>query len=370
MPTSVAVLEWICGGGNLGSDSEVPESLLAEGWAMLRTAIDLLATAGVSAITCVEPRRIGTRRQSLTLQRCRTIDCHSSVELFPPIWFDVARNADVTLLIAPELNGMLEQAVQALLPIAQTLCNCRGEFLKHSSDKWLTAKRFREAGIPHPPTILGTESQPSLRMFAHDAPHYIIKPRDGAGCDSIQVVDSGDLLKTLSTLDLEGPLDRWILQPQVSGIAMSRAGVIDPHGRAHWLPVTTQEIQFKNPTSMSPKAVGQIEYLGGKVLPEANGCYLNGEGVRLDKSSIDTLLDRALGTLGTGAFGWIGFDLIYEPLTQQWTIIEVNPRLTTSFVGLAAACRENLMEAMIRTCLAGPFTATFREELVPFTPTS
>ncbi len=367
MPTSVAVLEWICGGGNLGSESEAASSLLAEGWAMLSTSVDLLASAGFTTITCVDTRRIGKHRQSRNLQNCQTIDCQSGVELFPTIWFDVAQTADVTLLIAPELNGMLEQAVQSLLPIARTLCNCSDDFLKHSSDKWLTAKRFRAAGIPHPPTALVSEVQPSVLTLYPKATHYVIKPRDGAGCEEILIVDSSDILETVGALAQKGPLDRWILQPQLSGIAMSRAGIVGRTGRAHWLPLTTQDIRFMNPISTLPKTPGHIDYLGGKVLPQLKDYYLSEEGLRLDKENIDTLLDRALATMGKGAFGWLGFDLIYDPLACQWTIIEINPRMTTSFVGLAAACRDNLMEAMIRCCDAGPFIASFRSELTPFT---
>ena len=46
--------------------------------------------------------------------------------------------------------------------------------------------------------------------------------------------------------------------------------------------------------------------------------------------------------------GYVGVDLVLgrEPDGSEDVVIEINPRLTTSYVGLRAAARTNLAEAM------------------------
>jgi predicted ATP-grasp superfamily ATP-dependent carboligase len=51
---------------------------------------------------------------------------------------------------------------------------------------------------------------------------------------------------------------------------------------------------------------------------------------------------------------------------SQDVIIEVNPRLTTSYVGLRTACRGNLGELMLRKALGEEVTVDFRCERIEF----
>jgi hypothetical protein len=70
------------------------------------------------------------------------------------------------------------------------------------------------------------------------------------------------------------------------------------------------------------------------------------------------------------ALGYIGFDLVLgeSERGQDDVIVEVNPRLTTSYVGLRAACRANLGEAMLRVASGqSPGPLRFGSEVVRFT---
>jgi predicted ATP-grasp superfamily ATP-dependent carboligase len=44
--------------------------------------------------------------------------------------------------------------------------------------------------------------------------------------------------------------------------------------------------------------------------------------------------------------GWIGVDLLRD-LNGNWIVIEVNPRMTTSVLGLSGASNSNLGQLMI-----------------------
>jgi predicted ATP-grasp superfamily ATP-dependent carboligase len=82
---------------------------------------------------------------------------------------------------------------------------------------------------------------------------------------------------------------------------------------------------------------GRFSYLGGR-LPLAP--ELADRAVGLGR--------RALGALPS-ALGYVGIDLVLgaDPAGAADYVIEVNPRLTTSYVGLRAASRTNLAAALL-----------------------
>jgi predicted ATP-grasp superfamily ATP-dependent carboligase len=82
---------------------------------------------------------------------------------------------------------------------------------------------------------------------------------------------------------------------------------------------------------------GRFTYLGGR-LPLAP--ELADRAVGLGR--------RALGALPS-ALGYVGIDLVLgaDPAGAADYVIEVNPRLTTSYVGLRAASQSNLAAAML-----------------------
>jgi hypothetical protein len=79
--------------------------------------------------------------------------------------------------------------------------------------------------------------------------------------------------------------------------------------------------------------VEQIHYEGGTMpLP--------------DHLAIRTVeLGRKAVTAVSGLRGYVGVDLV---LRGQDHVIEINPRLTTSYIGLRALAKTNLAEAMLR----------------------
>lgn len=74
-------------------------------------------------------------------------------------------------------------------------------------------------------------------------------------------------------------------------------------------------------------------------------------------------LAEACLTALPSAVGYVGFDLVLgeNPAGTQDVVIEVNPRLTTSYVGLRALCQGNLAAAWLEAAEGGrpdlPFAA-------------
>ena len=59
-----------------------------------------------------------------------------------------------------------------------------------------------------------------------------------------------------------------------------------------------------------------------------------------------------------GLRGWVGVDFLWDEVYSRVTILDVNPRLTTSYIGLRALARCNLTAAMLQT--------TAGESIAPF----
>jgi hypothetical protein len=76
---------------------------------------------------------------------------------------------------------------------------------------------------------------------------------------------------------------------------------------------------------------------------------------------------RTIETL-EAPLGWIGVDLVLgdDPSGAGDRVIEINPRLTTSYIGLRAACRKNLAGALLDVAEERSVSLSFRDERVEF----
>jgi predicted ATP-grasp superfamily ATP-dependent carboligase len=103
---------------------------------------------------------------------------------------------------------------------------------------------------------------------------------------------------------------------------------------------------------------GRLRYLGGE-LPLAAGLA--------DRAA--ALAQRAIAAL-PATVGYIGIDLVLgrDPLGSEDDVIEVNPRFTTSYVGLRAAAQSNLAEAMWRISHGESQSVSFAERPLEFDP--
>jgi tyramine---L-glutamate ligase len=334
----IGILEWICGGGLQYSEpTPIAESLLNEGWAMLRTVAQDFVSCGHDVTTCVDARLL----EGLKLPESRfqvTFNSGFTNDL-PSRWWMIASEADAVVVIAPEFANILQTAISKLTPVCKLLLNCNGDFLASSCDKWLTAQKLNSAHINHPATHLTCDVTESwLQQHHNESGRWIIKPRDGAGCEAIQLVSHEFIKDTLSTIRSGDSNSRMMIQPLHSGTAFSRSAIVDGAGRFHWLPLVTQE--FTDADS--------IVYCGGRVLVGKSHYEdtLNGKRYSIDR--LDKVLNATVEALGQGARGWVGVDLLFSDLINDWLVIEVNPRLTTSFTGLSKSNGPGLTEQMLR----------------------
>ena len=321
---------------------------------MLSTVANDLAASGHEVSIAVNGRLVSDQQLAKLRAGCRIVQSNGLIEQLPAAWWEVARSTDATIVIAPEFNGALEQAIVKLRPIAKLLCNSYGDFLANSCDKWRTAQCFAHSNVPHPETrLLCDVTQAWLTQHASSTGKWIVKPRDGAGCEGIELVDCEGVM-AMQTRLLISPAGcpssvscpwpsscLWIVQPFIAGLSFSRSAIVGCDRNALWLPVVTQEFLLNE----------KMLYRGGKVLPPVGDVFIDSQTRRrFSLRQLDELLNSALVALGPGTFAWLGFHLLYAPHKQQWLIIEANPRMTTSFSGLAIAGGHGLMDQMLRAC--------------------
>ena len=233
----------------------------------------------------------------------------------------LARKADFTVLIAPETSGILAGLTRDLSEAGARLLGSTADAVELAGDKHRLAARLESLSIDTPPTrtIVPGAGLPSDTEYP-----AVLKPVDGAGSfDTFYVADAGNL----PTAALAMPMA--VLQPFIPGTPMSASFLVGP-GREAWLiGVGIQRMAVRD---------GCFHYLGGTLpapCPEAVG-----------------QLKRAVEAVA-GLRGFVGVDFIWNSAKRHAMILEINPRPTTSYVGLGRLLPGGLLaHAWLSACEA------------------
>jgi predicted ATP-grasp superfamily ATP-dependent carboligase len=236
----------------------------------------------------------------------------------------LARRADFTLLIAPETDRLLAQRRQWAGAIGANVLGSDSAALALTADKLALAKHWHDAGIRTPRTERAT-------AWPRDRVPCVVKPRDGAGSSATFRVDTSDAFaRCLAEAEREGvAVSRFVAQDFIPGRPASVAFLVGPRETIA-LPPTFQRLSFD----------GRFRYEGGE-LPIAP--QLAARAVALGRAAIACV---------PGLRGYVGVDVILGDAADY--TIEINPRLTTSYVGLRQLAGSNLAGAMLRVARGEP----------------
>lgn len=301
----VFVGEYVCGGGFVGQSlQDIPESLRCEGLAMLRALVEDFAEVADKVHVAIDPR--------FELPELANVQLFPIVDSAPlwPQWIKAARGCDQSLIVAPETDGVLAQSVAMLQATGIGILNGFGDFLRCASNKYETARIFAVAGVAHPPTWT-FESIPLDQLPA--AKRWVVKPRDGCGTEDVVVYPSAE--QALAAADKRSHL----IQPWIEGRAVSIAVIVN-NNDITVLPAVSQNITAED-----------IAYKGG--------CGPLGED---DQRRAASLARSAIQALPRTIRGFVGLDLLLGHDPSDDCVIEVNPRVTTSYVGLRKIVEGNL----------------------------
>ncbi len=309
-------------------------SLLREGHAMLNAlASDLAAVDGIDVFTLVDDRfaqrfadvPYGVNFASQSAQRGACFD-------------RLVATSDATIVIAPEIAGELAGLCRRVASGGGKLLGPTVDAVELLSDKHRTNEFLQQRGVPVCRGIRldpGPFDRQSLSTIPLPA---VVKPLDGAGSLDVLLLHSADELQ---------PSDHARrLEAFATGVAASVAVLCGPSERCV-LPSCSQRLSDD----------GRFAYLGGETPLDLN----------LDRRA-RTLAERAVAAL-PGLLGYVGVDLILgiDATGANDVVIEINPRLTTSYVGLRRLAESNLAQTLVDISAGRPVGALrFRPGRVEF----
>jgi predicted ATP-grasp superfamily ATP-dependent carboligase len=308
----ILVYEFVSGGGFAGKD--VPASLAREGAAM-RTALvsDLAAIGRHQIVTTADPRfplKPPPGVEVVTMPREGAA------------WLDgLIVSADAVWLVAPETNGCLERLAARAEQKGTALLGSGSAAIRRAADKAGLPRRLARHGVTHPTTRIlprGWNGTMDWRMAAREIGYpIVVKPGRGAGCGGVCLArDARELRHAVAIArraTRSGPL---LLQRYVRGVPASVSLIADGR-RAVALTVNAQSIRASRPFSYGGGRTPLVHPLAQRAVDAA------------------LLACRAL----PGLRGYVGVDLV---LTESEAfVIEVNPRLTTAYLGVRSALEGN-----------------------------
>lgn len=311
----VFIFEHICGGGRL--HDPLPTGLANQGRAMLDAAVRDFVKANVQVQSSWDSRLPVPKWSGVQTTILRPGDGpeHHPGAKVNATFDRLASETDATLVIAPESNGLLANWTSRLAKLNVTSLGSQPSAIMLCSDKFAFASHLQQHQIPTPPTAL---CHPGAKT---DYP-VIIKPRNGAGCED---TFSCGCHRDIQNLEAD---ENWIIQPEIAGTSVSVSLLM------HNSTMTTL-LAGQQRISRVPGAAMRLQYEGGRIplTPQLSARAL-------------ALAKRAATTV-EGLRGFVGVDLVLGSDAASDTVIEINPRLTVSYVGLRQLCSSNLAAAML-----------------------
>ena len=297
--------EFVTGGGLYAWREPPGGPLLAEGLAMLRAVCEDFQRANC------RPRLLWDARLPIPPPAGADVARIETAQQERREFLRHSREAAAALVIAPELQGALLERCRWVEEAGGRLLSPDSRFVELAADKWKTLMLWRQ-DAPRPGGLCGPQPPPPA------AYPLIVKPRDGAGSHEVLRVDSPRQWPTF------GEERMW--EPFYPGEAVS-AAVLCSRRKRIALPACRQHLE-----------TGGFQYLGGETpLP-----------LERDRRARAAALAALRNFPPTQ--GYVGVDLVLgeNPDGSEDVAIEVNPRLTTSYIGLRQALEGNFSQAMMQ----------------------
>lgn len=302
----IFVCEFVTGGGLYRDD--LPASLAKEGALMLDAIL-----SGLSRLPDVD---------LITTHDFRLSPKHtlSSVSIAPEqdVWAEWERcmeTADAVWPVAPESNDILARLCELALHHGKLLLASSPGAVRLAASKYATSKQLAAANIP----VVDTFPLSDFRNL--NSGPCVTKPDDGISCEGSRIF--ADTQSLLDWMNSQAQVDAYVVQPLIAGIPAS-ISMLCMKGEASVLSCNRQLIE-------------QID-----------------DGFRYHGSMLNDLQDywaefgllaRQVAQAMPGLAGYVGIDVIVGDTGIR--VLEVNPRLTTSYAGLEQAIGRNPAELIL-----------------------
>ncbi len=326
------IFEFVSGGGY--NQLDIPSSLFCEGYAMLRTIAEDFKKLGFQITTLLD-KRISHLSRYLYSDIVKLVKPKDD---FLEKYIECVKESTSCFIIAPEFSKHLYNLTQIVKDYKKKILSVDLYGVWLGTSKLETYKYFiinkvnspKSYKIPFKGSVIDMDF--ILQKFDQLGNSIIIKPEDGAGSEFIFHFEAKDQIlqffeRSKAKLDVARS---YIVQEYIDGDDLSisiinrtnpkNTGVMDPI----ILSINTQDVQNLDPNKDSL-------YLGGFTPVE------NYEVLRKKLEKILKSMDL------TNFQGYFGLDFIKKTDNSIY-FIEINPRLTTSYIGIRNILDYNPLE--------------------------
>lgn len=258
---------------------------------------------------------------------------------FKQVFLNTLQTVDYVWLIAPETSGILLDLSQLCYEAEKVeqgpkFIGSGFDTMLIGTSKTLCYEALRGARIHTLPVHAGEDLLNetyfnSIQSSAKQA--WVAKPEDGAGCEGIRFFDS--LQELRSWLQKDNRYLNYLAQPYQPGIAASLS-MLCRNGKAWLLSVNTQQVVIED---------SQFKLKGVRV-----------NAIKNDWQRFETIA-RKIAQMLPDALGYIGVDVIIDADQNKIFVLEINPRLTTSYVGLSKGMKINPAKLILDCVLSDAF---------------
>ena len=320
---NLLIAEYFSGGGY--ANRKLSGSVLSEAYGMVRSVISDFKTAGHDVTMLMDSR---LKRFNPPNDALHTVWVSAPDEF----WMKLKEHsgvADAVYVIAPESGQMLEKLVETVEVSGGTSLNCGVDAIKHVSNKMTFYEIMKKTGLKVPETVLldVNEKNSDVRRLVEELGYPLVfKPLDGVSCSGLSVVRDGTGVDgAIRKVAQESTRKQFVAQKLIDGKAAS-ACVFSSGKEAVAVTLNRQFVTLAPPDEES-------KYYGG-VVPFNH--VLGNEALMVAQRAVEAV---------KGLKGYVGVDLVLTDETAF--VMEVNPRLTASYIGLRHVVDFNPAEAIV-----------------------
>ncbi|MFZ2168803.1 MAG: ATP-grasp domain-containing protein [Methylococcaceae bacterium] len=312
----ILVFEYITGGGF--NKQELPDSLASEGRLMLQALLDNLCGISGMELVVMLDSRVNDLLSTSGINTVIIYPEHNCHEEFARL----AQDCDAVWPVAPEFENILQTLCQTVEQSGKILLTSPARAVTITGNKFHTYQLLKQHNIATVPTRkfkyrCGFIRTTRINSRLHHG-EWMIKPVDGAGCaNSYLISDSKDL----ALMNIRK--GQYVIQPHIQGKKTSFSCLFR-RGSAWLLCVNLQQFNIINRQYHLTEIIVNYD-----------------SNLKVYQNLVDNIA-QVLPEL----WGYVGIDLIETP--EQLLVLEINPRLTTSFAGIYAALGINVAENVLQ----------------------
>ena len=319
----IVIFEYISSG--IYKPESLYPDLIKEADLMVNALGQGLSDAGCDLLLFRDPSLLPPLFEAEIIPLTEADDWHSMLE-------DALCRADAYIPLAPERDALLEDLCLKAKKTNCTLLNTSVQTVRETANKQYTLEQLAVHRIP---CVSCCSIGECTFPMSEDV---VIKPNCGVACEYTFLVPAGNM-PTLAQRQ-----HAQICQPYLRGTHASLSVIYARNSKPCILGVNRQEI------IMDENGYFQLDF-----------CHVNALAhLELDVDSLAIAVQKCF----TGLLGYVGIDFIICDDIPY--ILEINPRLTTSFAGLAKTTGVNPSAMLLAAVRGEPLSCPKRSEFTDY----